>query len=778
LTGLGTSQRRGSDGGAPERPRSWQLWPPEISWDAGPLAASARRTAASLRPASLCRNHRLFTIAACVSVIPRVIAALGFKPALLIQDSFSYLAQGVHLTPLSQLRPAGYPMLLKVLEPFHSLLLVTTLQHLMGIALAVIIYAVLRSRGLPAWGATLAAAPTLFDSRQIWLESSILPDTLFTFVLMIAIAILVIRPKPAIWQAVVIGLLVAWAAVIRGNGAPVVVIIGAFLLLQRVGWKVFTACLAAFAIPVAGYALAFFAEYGQLNITNSSGMFLWSRTMSFANCSIIKPPADLRALCPTAQPGHPTSPAPPWSVPALLNERTPADYLWAGGAWYRVDKDPGINAHNNKLAMQFAERAIEAQPADYLKVVGEGVFLTFAATDRSEDYLSDHFTVAPHVATLAPYMKHDEARYAHTTSNTHVVQPWAFFMFLYQLPVWFPGWVFFAVLVGGLVMLIARWRRGWGRYAGLAWGVAVINLVVPIAAHELDYRYALSAVPFGCLALGLAFIRKPAPRAAGTAVPGPAVPGPAATGPAGTGPAATGVSGPDEGLVADADAQAAEAFALALDLDDLDPADLAGRGHVGAAVRLLVQAHDIDHAHVLDVGRHQVGGGPDDVGQRERLVPGQHPHVDAPAGLDLGVAGGLDRVPEPFRQLGQVEVHPRGQRLHVAAGDQRAEVTEHHAAQHVQAGVRAHQRGPALVLDGAADRGAGRRQRVAFGRDQVQVVALARPLDPGLHPAPQQDAVVGRLAAAARVEGGPVKHDPVGVGREHRAFPFPQRLVR
>jgi hypothetical protein len=540
LTGLGTSRRRSADGDSvPERRRSWRLWPPEISWEAGPLTDRARGAAGRLTPAALWRNHRLFTIAACLSVLPRVVAALGFAPALLIQDSFSYMKEGVHLTPLYQLRPEGYPLLLKVLEPFHSLLLVTTLQHLMGIALAIILYAVLRGRGLPAWGATLAAVPTLFDSRQIWLESSILPDTLFTFVLMIAVAILIVRPKPALWQAVIVGLLVAWASVIRGNGAPVFVIILIYLIIQRVGWRVLIACLAAFAIPVAGYALVFFSEYGQLNITNSSGLFLWSRTMSFANCAIIKPPADLRALCPTAQPDHPTSPAPPWSLPALLNERTPADYLWAAGAWYRVDKDPGINAHNNKLAMQFAERAIEAQPVGYLKAVGEGVLLTFFATDRSEEYLSDHFTVAPHVTTLAPYMKHDEALYAHTTSNTHVVQPWAFLMFWYQLPVWFPGWVFFAVVVGGLVLLIARWRRGWGKYAGLAWAVAVVNLVVPIAAHELDYRYALSAVPFACLALGLAFLPKPVGAAS--------VSGAAGSGAAAVSGAGEGVSGSGEG---------------------------------------------------------------------------------------------------------------------------------------------------------------------------------------------------------------------------------------
>ena len=79
--------------------------------------------------------------------------------------------------------------------------------------------------------------PTLFDSRQIWLESSILPDTLFTLTLMIAVAILVVRPKPAVWQAAIVGLLVSYASVIRGNGAPVFVVILIFLLIMRVGWK-------------------------------------------------------------------------------------------------------------------------------------------------------------------------------------------------------------------------------------------------------------------------------------------------------------------------------------------------------------------------------------------------------------------------------------------------------------------------------------------------------------------------------------------------------------
>src|SRR5258708_32262146 len=96
--------------------------------------------------------------------------------------------------------------------------------------------------------------------------------------------------------------------------------------------------------------------------------------------------------------------------------------------------------------------------------------------------------------------------------------------------------------------------------------------------------------------------------------------------------------------VRDADAQAAEALALALDLDDLDPADLAGGCDVGSAVRLLVQAHDVDDPDLLDLPRHQVGRGADDVGQRERLVARQHPHLDPPIREHLPVS----RCPDPL----------------------------------------------------------------------------------------------------------------------------------
>jgi hypothetical protein len=453
-------------------------------------------------------DHWLFSTAVALSLAVRVLATVAFRPALFTPDSFGYLAAGAH-PMLGQWHPAGYPALLWALRPFHSLLLVTTAQHLMGVAVAVTLYAVLRRRGLPSWGAVLAASPTLFDSRQIALESFILPDTVYALLLTAAVAVLLTGRRPITRRCAVAGLLVAGAAVTRGNGAPEMVAVLAVLLFPRVGWRAIAAATAAFALPVLAYMGLFAARFGDFALTNSDGMFLWSRTTSFANCSVIKPPANLRPLCPDRQPDPPTA-APAWSLPSLLTARTPASYLWAPGVWWRHDARPGFNRVNNALAMRFALTAIRAQPAGYLRAVTSGVALTFLATDRDLGVRSLHFTPVPDVVSLSRSQVRHLAAYAHVSSNSHPVQPYAYFLYLYQEPVFFPGIAFLLVVAAGLGGVI-RWRRDPGGPAALPWAVAVVGIVAPIAVHEYHYRYTISVVPLACLAAGLAFLRRPAP---------------------------------------------------------------------------------------------------------------------------------------------------------------------------------------------------------------------------------------------------------------------------
>lgn len=496
-------------------------WLLEPRYDPEPLRRFRQSMRDNLTPAALWHKHRLFSLLVLLAILPRILAELAFRPAELIPDSFGYMQEGVHLSALNTLRPGGYPVLLRALEPFHSLVLVTTVQHLVGIAIAVIVYGVLRKKGLPGWGACLAAAPTLFDPRQIWLESAILPDAVFGLVILVSVVILLTDRTPKPWQCAVAGLLMAWASVLRGNGAPLAVAFGVFLLVRRVGWRALAAGVAAFAIPLLGYVGLFHSDYGQYDITNSTGMFLWSRTMSFADCAVIKPPADLKPLCPDAQPHH-VAHAQPWSVGAVTNTRSPADYLWDPGAWWRHDKHPGINAYNNELAMRFALDAIKAQPLDYARVVGRDVMLTFLNTDRSQSILALEFSSKPDVSSLYRSEIRYMNEYAHVTSNTYPVQPYAYLLMFYQLPVYFPGWAYLLVLVAGLVGVVRSWSRRRRRVCGLAppslvapslvalpWAVAMITIVVAPAMQEYLYRYVITAVPVACLAAGLAFVRRP-----------------------------------------------------------------------------------------------------------------------------------------------------------------------------------------------------------------------------------------------------------------------------
>jgi hypothetical protein len=471
----------------------------------------------------LWHQHLLIAVVTVVSLVPRALALLAFRPAGFTPDSFIYLAQGTNLLP-GRVRPSGYPALLRMLAPFHSLPLVTAVQHLLGAATGVLVYLVLRHRRLPAWGAVLAACPTLFDTRQLAVESFILPDALYTFLLTLALALLLTGRGATAGRCAACGLLLAWAAITRANGAPEMLAVLAVLAVQRTGWRSLAAGLAAFMVPLVGYMGLFAGYWGTFSLTQSTGMFLWSRTMTFADCAVIHPPPDLAPLCPRRQ--HPAA-APPSRSPlaGLLAQPPPASYLWSRGVWWRHGTHPGINAANDGRAMRFALAAIRAQPAGYLRTVANGVLLTFTATDRPLGRHTMHFALTPGVPRLSRQQSLWLRQYAHTTSDTHPVQPYAYLLMLYQEPVYFPGALFALVLLVGLVGA-ARDRRRRGGAAALPWVVAVIGIVVPVAVHEYHYRYALPVIPAACLAAGLAFTRarafQPRTFAALPAVPAPA----------------------------------------------------------------------------------------------------------------------------------------------------------------------------------------------------------------------------------------------------------------
>jgi len=77
----------------------------------------------------------------------------------------------------------------------HDLWLISLVQHLVGLATGVLVYAVLVRFGVRPWVAAAAAIPVLFDPLELILEQYVLSDTWTVFLLVAALVVLV-WPRP------------------------------------------------------------------------------------------------------------------------------------------------------------------------------------------------------------------------------------------------------------------------------------------------------------------------------------------------------------------------------------------------------------------------------------------------------------------------------------------------------------------------------------------------------------------------------------------------------
>ncbi len=121
----------------PSARRAWSIRPVRPSWAS---RDGIRSLAGRTWP-----GHRLFIIVAIPAFLLRVDAELGYRWQAWFNDSFEYLQNTVHFN-LDPIRASGYSVWLKILQPLHSYAVVTILQHLMGLAVAVMVYALARHR--------------------------------------------------------------------------------------------------------------------------------------------------------------------------------------------------------------------------------------------------------------------------------------------------------------------------------------------------------------------------------------------------------------------------------------------------------------------------------------------------------------------------------------------------------------------------------------------------------------------------------------------------------
>lgn len=465
-------------------------------------------------------QNRLFAVTLAAAALIRLDIELGYRWQSWFNDSWSYVDTAVTLN-LNTTRVSGYSLYLYLLRPFHSFAPVTISQHLMGLLVGVMIYGLARRRfACPKWLATAMTLPVLFDGYELMLEHMIMSDTLFLFLVVLALMVLLWWPlrgdSGAPWwrsawvRCAVAGLLLSLSALVRSDGLGLLVIVGLWVLLAlglgRVGWRGFIAAAVAFGItglaPIAAYESWYHAQHGAFETSTSDGIFLYSRVMAFAECSQMgKLPVDLLSLCTTVPPSaRPISQDYIWDLTTPLN-RYPA---------------PKFSAVPNALARQFAIRAIESQPLAYAEVVVKDTWRAFywPHTAYPNEQTADLYLFGYNSVPIASghaadgYPSSAQAYLDGGNPLTQVVNPFARAIRLWQRYVWLPGTIYGFILLAGAAGVVIAWRRH-GRHGGLAvllpWATSLVLIVIPAATADFDYRYVTTAVPFACLAVAMSY---------------------------------------------------------------------------------------------------------------------------------------------------------------------------------------------------------------------------------------------------------------------------------
>ena len=513
-----------------------------------PPAAERNRLLARLaRPVV---THWQFSLVILAAIVARIVVVIGYPPVFWFSDSYNYIQDAVTHVP-DQVRPNGYPFFLDFLLPLHSDYSIGLVQAAMGIVVGVAIYALLRRRGLPWWGAALPALPVLFDAYELHLEHMVTADPLFIFLVTIAVVVLCWSERPSVLTMAVAGLLIGSAALVRTVGEPLLAVVLVAMLLRRVGWRRLGALVVAGIVPIGLYMVWFHQSTGKYALSESSA-FLYSRVSTFAQCSKMSNlPAHVAYLCdPTKLAYRPVAGEYIWADHELKpyqHRRTPLYQAFGGDTSVRFT--PAVSGQ----AQKFAEIAIEDQPLAYARVVIRDVLHTFGWSRQPDPY--DYYGNGPNfqfvsahemnlqipwytTPTPVPGNPHSRPRLGSPTwcnvkcqegdpqavqimaaerdfagqgqgfGWTTEAQPWAHLLQIYQRYFYLRGTLLGLIVLIGAAGVLARWRR-WGGLGLLPWLVGVLLIVLPPMTAGFSYRYVLAAAPVACLAAGLAFTREP-----------------------------------------------------------------------------------------------------------------------------------------------------------------------------------------------------------------------------------------------------------------------------
>jgi hypothetical protein len=449
------------------------------------------------------RRHWALALLLAGGVALRVLAQVGYQPALLFIDSKKYIfGTDLTYTAWGSFDPIGYTLL--ILRPVllvANLGVVALLQHALGLAMAVALYVLMLRRGVTRWLAALAVAPVLLDAYQLNAEQTIMPDVLFQALVVAGLVLLLWQPRPGLAVVIAAGLLLGTSAPVRQVGEALILPALVYVVAAARGWRtrllhgtVLTVC---FAVPILGYMVYSdtVLHYG-FELSNMGDAYLYGRTAHAADCAALKIPATMRPLCPAPQI------AVPLGVDGLVNslESPRMTYM-------PVNAQIGQFIETLPMQRELAYDVIRQQPLRVVGDIAKDAVKVFALTRDGDE--GDTPIARWQFQTSYPYYPRGITRsgpnsatavFAETGGggDARVFRPAAVALRDYQLHDGYtPGPVLLLALLAGVAGICTVRRRRDPGDLGLACLLITASAVVVLLGadlYEFSWRYQLPAL--------------------------------------------------------------------------------------------------------------------------------------------------------------------------------------------------------------------------------------------------------------------------------------------
>ncbi|HEV2372307.1 MAG TPA: phospholipid carrier-dependent glycosyltransferase [Streptosporangiaceae bacterium] len=467
--------------------------------------------------AAMAREHWLLTAFLAVGLVLRVLTQVAYQPAILYIDSIKYL-----LGDYPGNDPPGYNFALKPILLAGNLGVVAALQHLLGLAMAVTLYAVLLRRGSPRWLAALAVAPVLLDGYQLQIEQNIMPDVMFETLIVAGLAFLLWDTRPRLGLTAAGGFALGSSATARQIGEIFIVPALLFVLVTVTGgWRLrlkhaATLCV-AFAVPVL---LASYVNYvgisphrfSHFSLAPYASGSVYGRAAAAADCATLVLPSYERPLCPTPWQQHQ---GPDWldhMAGSPVKKFTSSGHMGSVFARHVLEQQP------LRVAAAIAKSALTLFAVDRNTSPGDTPIARWQFQDSFIQY-PPYVTVQHGTIVFGEFSRHEQPVTTGTgaqfgSASPTVLRPLASFLRAYQLGGGYtPGPLLaFAAIAGliGTALAIRRRRPAAERVtsqACLLFSTCAVAVLLASDFFEFSWRYQLPALvtlpPAAALAITL-----------------------------------------------------------------------------------------------------------------------------------------------------------------------------------------------------------------------------------------------------------------------------------